>query len=65
MTASRIPDIEAFEERLAIHLHDGGIPSEQVKDLAAQAQGFQNQTIYWALLRIYVEEKKFGVRPPD
>ena len=50
---------------MAIHLHDGGIPSEQVKDLAAQAQGFQNQTIYWALLRIYVEEKKFGVRPPD
>ena len=50
---------------MAIHIHDGGIPSEQVKDLAAQAQGFHNQTIYWALLRIYVEEKKFGVRPPD
>jgi hypothetical protein len=23
-----IPDIEAFEERVAIHIHEGGIPTE-------------------------------------
>ena len=34
-----IPDIEAFEERVAIHIHEGGIPTLQAKDLAAQAQG--------------------------
>ena len=34
-----IPDIEAFEERVAIHIHEGGIPTDQAKDLAAQAQG--------------------------
>ena len=32
-----IPDIEAFEERVAIHIHEGGIPTEEAKDLAAQA----------------------------
>ena len=32
-----IPDIEAFEERVAIHIHEGGIPTDQAKDLAAQA----------------------------
>ena len=36
---SLIPDIEAFEERVAIHIHEGGIPTDQAKDLAAQAQG--------------------------
>ena len=34
---SLIPDIEAFEERVAIHIHEGGIPTDQAKDLAAQA----------------------------
>ena len=29
-----IPDIEAFEERVAIHIHEGGIPTNQAKDLA-------------------------------
>ena len=38
-----IPDIEAFEERVAIHIHEGGIPTDQAKDLAAQAQGFRSQ----------------------
>jgi hypothetical protein len=38
-----IPDIEAFVERVAIHIHEGGIPTEEAKDLAAQAQGFRNQ----------------------
>ena len=34
-----IPDIEAFEERVAIHIHEGDIPTDEAKDLAAQAQG--------------------------
>ena len=55
-----IPDIEAFEERVAIHIYDGGIPTEEAKDLAAQAQGFRNQAHYWARLRVYVERKRLG-----
>ena len=55
-----IPDIEAFEERVAIMVYDGGIPSEQAKDLAAQAQGFSNQAHYWAWLRAYAERKRLG-----
>ena len=35
-----IPDIEAFEERVAIMIHDGGIPTHIALDLAVQAQGF-------------------------
>ena len=37
-----IPDIEAFEERVAIHIHQSGIPTDQGKDLAAQTQGFRS-----------------------
>jgi len=55
-----IPDIEAFEERVAIHIHEGDIPTEEAKDLAAQAQGFRNQAHYWAWLRVYVERKRLG-----
>ena len=55
-----IPDIEAFEERVAIHIHEGGIPTEEAKDLAAQAQGFRNQAHYWAWLRVYVKRKQLG-----
>ena len=36
---SLIPDIEAFEERVAIHIYDGYY--RPAKDLAAQAQGFR------------------------
>ena len=50
----------AFEERVAIHINEGGIPTEQAKDLAAQAQGFRNQAHYWAWLRVYVERKRLG-----
>ena len=57
---SLIPDIEAFEERVAIHIHESGIPTEEAKDLAAQAQGFRNQAHYWAWLRVYVEGKRLG-----
>ena len=55
-----IPDIEAFEERVAIHIHDGGIPTYIAMDLAAQAQGFRNQAHYWAWLRVYVERKRLA-----
>ena len=55
-----IPDIEVFEERMAIIVHDGGIPTYQAMDFAAQAQGFRNQAHYWAWLRVYVEQKRLG-----
>ena len=55
-----IPDIEAFEERVAIHIHEGGIPTDEAKGLAAQAQGFRHQAHYWAWLRVYVDRKKLG-----
>jgi len=55
-----IPDIEVFEERVAIMVHVGGIPTYVAMDLAAQAQGFHNQAHYWAWLRVYVERKRLG-----
>jgi hypothetical protein len=55
-----IPDIEAFEERAAIHIHEGCISTDQAKDLAAQAQGFCNQAHYWAWLKAYVDRKRLG-----
>ena len=57
---SLIPDIEAFEERVAIMVHEGGTPTYIAMDLAAQAQGFRNQAHYWAWLRVYVERKRLG-----
>ena len=57
---SLIPDIEAFEERVAIHIHEGGIPTYIAMNLAAQAQGFRNQAHYWSLLSVYVERKRLG-----
>lgn len=57
---SLIPDIEAFEERVAIMVYEGGIPTHIAMDLAAQAQGFHNQAHYWAWLRAYVERKRLG-----
>jgi hypothetical protein len=55
-----IPDIEAFEERVAIHIHEGGILSDEAKDLAAKAQGFRSQAHYWGWLQVYVERKRLG-----
>jgi hypothetical protein len=55
-----ITDIEVFEERVAIMVHDGGIPTHIAMDLAAQAQGFRNQAHYWAWLRVYIERKRLG-----
>ena len=57
---SLIPDIEAFEEGVAIHIHEGGIPTDEAKDLAAQARGLRNQAHYWAWLRVYVARKRLG-----
>ena len=57
---SLIPDIEASEERVAIMVHEGGIPTYSAMDLAAQAQGFRNQAHYWAWLRMYAERKRLG-----
>ena len=38
---SLIHDIKAFEESVAIHIYEGGIPTDQAKDVAAQAQSFR------------------------
>ena len=54
------PDIEAFEERAAIMVHEGGIPTYIAMDPAGQAQGFRNQAHYWAWLKAYVERKRLG-----
>ena len=55
-----IPDIEVFEERVSIHIYEGGILTDEAKDLAAQAQGFRNQAHYWAWLTVYVDKKPLG-----
>ena len=55
-----ISDIEVFEERVAIMVHEGGIPTYVAMDMAAQAQGFHNQAHYWAWLRVYAERKRLG-----
>ena len=57
---SLIPDIEAFEERVAIMVHGGSIPTYIATDLASQAPGFRNQAHDWAWLRVYVERKRLG-----
>lgn len=41
-------------------IHAGGIPTDQVKELEAQAQGFQNKAHYWAWFRVYLERKRLG-----
>ena len=55
-----IPDIEEFEERAAIHQHDGGSSREAAEDLAAQAQGFTDRHHYWKVLTDYVINRGFG-----
>ena len=55
-----IPDIEAFEERVAILIFEGDIQPQKAKDLAAQAQGFRNQAHYWCWLQSYVWKKRLG-----
>ena len=55
-----IPDIERFEERVAIMIYVGGLSINEAKDFAAQAQGFKNQDNYWSWLRAYVGNKRLG-----
>jgi len=54
---TRIPDIDAFEERAAIAEYDGGLSRSRAEDLAAQAQGFANGEAYWQWLADYVVSK--------
>ena len=54
---TRIPDIDAFEERAAIAEYDGGLTRSEAEDLAARAQGFPNADAYWQWLADYVVNK--------
>ena len=60
MTGSRIPDIEAFEERAAIAEYDGGLTRLQAESLAAQEQGFASASAYWRWLADYVVKRGLG-----
>ncbi|HEY9817750.1 MAG TPA: hypothetical protein V6D20_18380 [Candidatus Obscuribacterales bacterium] len=60
MSASRIPDIEAFEERAAISEYDGGLTRLQAEALAAQEQGFASAGAYWRWLAGYVSKRGLG-----
>jgi len=60
MSGSRIPDIEAFEERAAIAEYDGGLTRLQAESLAAQEQGFASVGEYWRWLADYVSKRGLG-----
>ena len=62
MTASRIPDIEAFEERAAIAEYDGWrtLIMLQAESLAATEQGFASAGAYWRWLANYVVKRRLG-----
>ena len=60
MSASRIPDIEAFEERAAIAEYDGGLTRLQAEALAAQEQGFASAGASWQWLADYVVRRGLG-----
>lgn len=55
-----IPDIEAFDERVAIAEYDGGLPRSQAENLAAQEQGFATAQAYWQWLAEYVVNRGIG-----
>ncbi len=57
-----IPDIETFEKRLAIHIHDGGIPTDKAKDLAA-CSGLLQSGALLGVAQSLCREKKVGVEP--
>ena len=57
MTASRIPDIEAFEERAAIAEYDGRLTRLQAESLAATEQRFASAGAYWRWLANYVVKR--------
>lgn len=56
---SLIPDIEAFEERVAIAQYDGGLTLDDAEDRAAQDQGFGSAAEYWHWLATYVANRGF------
>ena len=60
MSALRIPDIEAFEERAAIAEFDGGLTRLQAESLAATEQGFASAAAYWRWLSDYVVNRRLG-----
>ena len=60
MSAARIPDIEAFEERAAIAEYDGGLTRLQAEALAAQELGFASAGEYWRWLTDYVGKRGLG-----
>jgi len=60
MSATRIPDIEAFEERAAIAEYDGGLTRQQAESLAAQDQDFASAGAYWRWLAEYVSKRGLG-----
>ena len=60
MSVTRIPDIEAFEERAAIAEYDGGLTRLQAESLAATQQGFASVGAYWRWLADYVVNRGLG-----
>jgi hypothetical protein len=57
-----VPDIDAFEERVAIAEYDGGLTRKQAEDLAAQCQGFRDADHYWQTLADYVVTRRLESR---
>ena len=55
---TRIPDIDAFEERAAIAEYVGGLTRSRAEDLAAREQGFADADAYWQWLADYVVSRK-------
>lgn len=53
-----VPDIDWFEERVAIAEYDGGLSRSEAEDLAARAQGFKDASAYWQWLADYVVNKQ-------
>ena len=60
VASARSLDIEALVDRVVIMVYEGGIPTDQAKKLAAQAQGLRSYAHHWAWLRVYVERKRLG-----
>lgn len=60
MSALRIPDIEAFEERAAIAEYEGGLTRLQAESLAATEQGFASAGAYWRWLADDVVNRGLG-----
>jgi len=57
---TRVPDIDAFEERAAIAEHDGGLSRAAAEDLAAREQGYPDADAYWETLADYVVHRRLA-----